>query len=197
MDRPEVKKREAILAAVMDLLSCQGPDGVTIPRVAESAGLSQGAVSHRYKNRSELFRATLDWILDRIDDRREEAWESARTARTKLEAVFLHQEKLLTEEPDLLRAWYAFVVLGRSDPWVAARVQEHYVDRIESIAGLVREAQAEAGRKINLAPGQTASDLISTLEGMGLIWLNRPDRKGIAAHRRRSVRRWNKILNLA
>ncbi len=196
MNQTEVQKRDDILRSVIDLLSSSGPDGVTIRQVAKAAGVSQGAVSYHYKTRSELFRATLDWILERIDARRRELWEAAKSPRTKLASLFICQEKLLTEEPELLTAWYSFVVLGRSDRWVAARVQEHFVDRIEMIQAFLKETLV--GDKIprDLAPGLTASDINASIEGMGLLWLNRPDVQGIAAHRRRSVRRWQKLLDL-
>ncbi len=189
-------RRELILQAVIDLVASQGPNGVTLREVAARAQVSLGLVNYHYKTRSELFRATLDWILERISQIQMEVWQTAETDQDKLASFFVCQEKLLLEHSELLTAWLTFVTLGRTDPWVAARVQEHYVERIEMARSFLKQAMAQGTIRPDLRPGLTAEDLTAWVEGMGLLWLNRLDKKGIAAHRHRAVRRWMKILGL-
>jgi AcrR family transcriptional regulator len=190
------QRRDLILKAVMDILAIKGQDGVTLRQVAKKAGVSLGLISYHYKTRSELFRATLDWILEQFEEVDSSLAGPDSSARTRLNSFFLRQEKLLAERTELLTAWFIFVTLGRSDRWLAARIQESYVERVETVRGFLKEMMDQGAIRPDLRPGLTAEDLVASVEGMGLLWLNRIDKKGIAAHRRRAVNRWTKTLGL-
>jgi len=190
------QRRDLILRAVMDLLALKGQDGVTLRQVAKRAGVSLGLISYHYKTRSGLFRATLDWILEQFEEVDSSLRRPDASARNRLNSFFLRQEMLLAERTELLTAWFIFVTLGRSDRWLAARIQESYVERVETVRGFLKELMDQGSIRPDLRPGLTAEDLVASVEGMGLLWLNRIDRKGIAAHRRRAVTRWTKTLGL-
>ena len=190
------QRRDLILKAVMDLLALKGQDGVTLRQVAKKAGVSLGLISYHYKTRSDLFRATLDWILEQFEELDTSLAGPEVSARKRLNSFFLRQEKLLAERTELLTAWFIFVTLGRSDRWLAARIQESYVERVETVRSFLKEMMDQGLIRPDLRPGLTAEDLVASVEGMTLLWLNRIDKKGIAAHRRRAVNRWTKALGL-
>jgi len=195
MSEQPADNRSLILGAVLNLLAGQGPKGVTLRNVAKQAGVSLGLVRYHYQTRSELFRATLDWVLEQITEMRN-SLPVPKNPQEALADFFLFQEKLLLERPDLLTAWFGFVTLGRTDRWVAARVQEHYLNAVETARNFIKETMNSGAKRPDLRPGLTAEDLVASVEGMGLLWLNRADRKGIAAHRSRAVKRWSTVLGL-
>lgn len=188
------QRHEAILGAVIQLLAESGSEGVTFVRVGRQAEVGRGAVAYHFKTRSRLFQAALDWLVEKLTRLRNSLDSTASTPRQKLNAMFRGQEKLLLDEPRLLCAWYAFVALGPSDRWIAARVQQNYLDRVEEIRLWLKDLGPHCAKGVRLAPGRIAGDLTASIEGMGLLWLNHPDAKGIAAHRRRLVQRWQKAL---
>ena len=196
MSSERLEQRGRILQAVMELLGRRGPDGVTMREVAKKAKVSLGMVRYHYGTKSKLFKDTLDWILEQFADLESELKKENPTPRGRLTFFFLIQEKLLLERSDLLTGWFSFVTLGRCDPWVAARVQENYVERVEAVRAFLKEMMDQSLIRPDLRPSLTAEDLVASVEGMGLLWLNRIDPKGIASHRRRAVNRWLKTLGL-
>jgi AcrR family transcriptional regulator len=55
-----VRNREAILAAAQRLIRECGPDGITMERLAEEAGVGKGTLFRRFGDRAGLFHALLD-----------------------------------------------------------------------------------------------------------------------------------------
>lgn len=190
------EKPVEILEAVITLAAAHGPEGVNFRDVAKLAGSTVSRVNKLYKTKSRLFSATLDWIIDRITTIEQEALDQANNVPEKLTAIFKAQERLLLEQTELLSAWYIFLTIGRTDQWVASRIQEQYVDRIETVRLILKELMDAGLMRPDLRPGLTAEDIVASVEGMGLVWLNRTDRQGVAAHGRRAARRWSKNLGL-
>ncbi len=196
MHSEQPERRDLILQAVMDLLASRGPDGLTLKEVAKKAKVSTSLIGYHYGTKSRLFKAALDWVLEQVAEMEAGLAKENASPVDRLASFFLLQEKLLIERTELLTGWFSFVILGRSDPWVAARVQENYVDRVETFRAFLKDMMSRSLIRPDMRPSLTAEDLVASAEGMALLWLNRVDPKGIAAHRRRAVRRWQKTLGL-
>ncbi len=75
MPRPRIHDRDTILDAAQSLAVATGPAGVTTRAVAEAAGVSNGAIYHSFRSRSDLVaqtwlraaRAFLDVQRDLVD----------------------------------------------------------------------------------------------------------------------------------
>ena len=130
-EQPE--RRDLILKAVMDLLTTRGPEGWTLKEVAKKAKVSTSLIGYHYGNKSRLFKAALDWILEQVAEVEASLAADRDSPKDRLASFFLLQEKLLVERTELLTGWFFFVTLGRTEPWVAARVQENYVERVEAV----------------------------------------------------------------
>jgi len=65
--------RRALLDAAAALALAQGVAGLSLPAVAEAAGLTKGAVFHHFGSRQGLIDALCDDLLARIDTELEEA----------------------------------------------------------------------------------------------------------------------------
>ena len=55
--------------ATAEVLGQHGVDGTTIPRIAQHAGLTPGAIYRRFKDKDELLEATILGILERQEER--------------------------------------------------------------------------------------------------------------------------------
>ena len=189
-------QKSLILQVVIELLSRRGPDGVTMRDVSKKSKVSLGKVRYSYRTKSKLFAAALDWLLEQMAEFEAELKKEDPSPRERLTFFFMVQERLLLERSDLLAAWFNFIILGRDEPWVAAQVQENYVSRVETVRTFLKEMMDKSLIRPDLRPSLTAEDMVASVEGMGLLWLNRIDSRGIAAHRRRAVNRWLKNLGL-
>ncbi|WP_051357255.1 TetR/AcrR family transcriptional regulator [Azorhizobium doebereinerae] len=61
---PPTEVRERVLAAAVGLLRAQGPAGLTQPRVAKAAGVSQSHLTYYFPTRADLVRAVLEAAVD-------------------------------------------------------------------------------------------------------------------------------------
>ncbi len=196
MPSEQLDQKSLILQVAVELLGRRGPEGVTMREVSKKSKVSLGKVRYNYGTKSKLFTAALDWLMEQVSEIESRLKKEEPTPRERLAFFFLVQERLLLERSELLAGWFNFITLGRSDPWVAARVQENYVARVETVRAFLKEMMDNSLIRPDLRPSLTAEDMVASVEGMGLLWLNRIDSRGIAAHRRRAVNRWLKNLGL-
>lgn len=71
------KTLERIVAAALDILSEDGPDGLTVNRVVKRAGSSVGSFYARFKGKDDL----LDYLEERVWTAALERWEEALASR--------------------------------------------------------------------------------------------------------------------
>ena len=58
--------REAILKAARTVLSEDGPEGLSVSRVANLAGVNRGTAYQHFATREELLQATADWVAGQL-----------------------------------------------------------------------------------------------------------------------------------
>ncbi|HZI94366.1 MAG TPA: TetR/AcrR family transcriptional regulator [Patescibacteria group bacterium] len=79
-----------LLKAATDVLGQHGVDGTTIPRIAQHAGLTPGAVYRRFHDKDELIETAILGILQRQDERLRATMTPDMTAKIPLD-VFAEQ----------------------------------------------------------------------------------------------------------
>lgn len=79
-----------LLKAATEVLGQHGVDGTTIPRIAEHAGLTPGAVYRRFRDKDELLETAILGILERQDERLKSGMTPDMTAKIPLD-VFAEQ----------------------------------------------------------------------------------------------------------
>lgn len=123
-EAPDERARAAIRAAFIALAGEHGYRGVRIADVAERAGMSRQNLYRYYRNREELYRATLDELFDRFWLQAEplfEHFDDSQSERINLMAMVVAEQhphilRLLAdpEQHDLslslLRRYYARVL---------------------------------------------------------------------------------------
>lgn len=58
--------REIILSAARKVLASDGPDGLSLSRVAHIAGVNRGTAYQHFETREELIKATVDWVSEHL-----------------------------------------------------------------------------------------------------------------------------------
>lgn len=79
-----------LLKAATEVLGQHGVEGTTIPRIAQHAGLTPGAVYRRFRDKDQLLETAILGILERQDERLKAGMTPAMAARIPLE-VFAEQ----------------------------------------------------------------------------------------------------------
>jgi len=143
LEPQQERSRESLrklLKAATEVLGQHGVEGTTIPRIAEHAGLTPGAVYRRFRDKDELLETAILGILERQDERVKAGMTPEMTARIPLD-VFAEQiiggmVVSYRANAALLRALRQFVQLRANKAFVkkAAKLEirayERVVDRI-------------------------------------------------------------------
>jgi AcrR family transcriptional regulator len=79
-----------LLKAATEVLGQHGVEGTTIPRIAQHAGLTPGAIYRRFRDKDELLETAILGILERQDERVKAGMTPDMAARIPLE-VFVEQ----------------------------------------------------------------------------------------------------------
>jgi AcrR family transcriptional regulator len=127
-----------LLKATAEVLGQHGVEGTTIPRIAQHAGLTPGAIYRRFHDKDELLEATILGMLERQDERMKVGFTPAAAAQIPL-PVFVEQViggMVLSYRVNapLLRAMRTFVRGRANTPfWKKAgkfevQAMEHVVD---------------------------------------------------------------------
>jgi AcrR family transcriptional regulator len=93
LEPQQERSRESLrklLKAAAEVLGQHGVEGTTIPRIAEHAGLTPGAVYRRFHDKDALLETAILGILERQDERLKEGMAPAMVAQIPLD-VFAEQ----------------------------------------------------------------------------------------------------------
>ena len=64
--RDPVGTREAILEAALRRLAADGPEGISLSRVAQLARVNRGTAYQHFETRENLIKATTDWVSEKL-----------------------------------------------------------------------------------------------------------------------------------
>ena len=93
LEPQQERSRESLrklLKAATEVLGQRGVEGTTVPRIAQHAGLTPGAIYRRFKDKDALLKAAILGILERQDERLKAGLTPAMAAKIPLD-VFAEQ----------------------------------------------------------------------------------------------------------
>jgi AcrR family transcriptional regulator len=132
--------------AVAEVLGQHGVEGTTIPRIAQHAGLTPGAVYRRFRDKDELLETTILGILERQDERLKATITPAMAAKIPLD-VFAEQiigSMVVTYRisAPLLRALRQFTQ-GRANPAFLKKAAKLEIRSYERLVDLILAERKE------------------------------------------------------
>ncbi len=113
--------REAILAAARTVLASDGPEALSLSKVAHLAGINRGTAYQHFKTREELIKATIGWVSEHLCTTLGggvELDESGRMVGIEQRSIYEVIARLVdfaVENPALGRIWL-FDVLSSENP---------------------------------------------------------------------------------
>lgn len=154
-------RRPELLAAATEHVLRHGLDGLTLRRVADSAGVTHAALLHHFSSRSQLVEAVVREVLDRAftDTAAQGRAVDEDPGAGPLRALW--RRSLSPDGQALVRAFLAVTGSAVYDEELAVPVRASVQDRVRLIAaGLVA-----AGCPVDQAPA-TATLVLSTMRGL-------------------------------
>lgn len=188
--RNKVATREAILAAARTVLASDGPDALSLTKVAHLAGVNRGTAYQHFETREDLIKATVEWVSEHlsseifgaVDVDEEGHWIG--TEERPIDEVTNRLVDFAVENPALCRIWL-FEVLSSDSPG-----GDHFFDQFkESTRELADSDDSQDGIDV-----EALSVLMLAGYFLWPVWVDshaktKKDRKQMAARMRREVLR--------
>lgn len=113
--------REAILAAARTVLASDGPEALSLSKVAHLAGINRGTAYQHFETRDDLIKATVQWVSEHLsrtifgDLEVEQVAQLQATKPREIYEVICRFVDFAVENPALGRIWF-FEVLSSDSP---------------------------------------------------------------------------------
>jgi AcrR family transcriptional regulator len=156
---------QRLLRAAADVFAARGYDGTRVSDIAESAGLSNGALYTYFGSKAQLLVAAL-----RTHGRRLLSDLVAADPSRSITDLLLVTGRSLRRRRDA-DGWLVIeaLVAARRDPDVAGAMRGYVAERVEWLADLVRQAQAAGELDPALPPSAVAHFCLSLAVGTALV----------------------------
>lgn len=139
--RDPERTREAILEVAGKLLASDGPEGLSVSKVAQMVGVNRGTAYHHFQTRDQLLSATVSWVSEKLC--RESFGEAdSLSPATKMRPGQLAENlaKFAIENPEYGRVWLVSIL----DP--VKRAQDPYWKRYTAMMErFLKSDRAEPG----------------------------------------------------
>lgn len=128
--RDPERTREAILEVAGKLLASDGPEGLSVSKVAQIVGVNRGTAYHHFQTREQLLSATVTWVAEKLcresfgdDDMDDGLMSKPRRPGQLAENL----AKFAMDNPEYGRVWLVSIL----DP--AKRAQDPYWKRYRAM----------------------------------------------------------------
>ncbi|MDT8854213.1 TetR family transcriptional regulator C-terminal domain-containing protein [Paracoccaceae bacterium Fryx2] len=143
----EERRRDALIAAALDLVAEGGPGAATVRAIADRAGVTPGLIRHYFQTKEDLTRAAYRAVMDRMTGANLQVLEVAPPGpEARLAAFVAASLRAPVMDPAAMGLWAGFIHLVRRDPAMAEihrTTYLHYRDQLQAlIAALPRPADA-------------------------------------------------------
>jgi AcrR family transcriptional regulator len=157
--------RERLLRAAADVFGARGYDGTRVSDIAETAGLSNGAMYAYFASKAELLVGAV-----RVHGRRLVTDLIVADPSRSIAGVLLESGRSLRRRPEpegylVIEA----LVAARRDEAVADSVRPYIRERADRLADLVREAQARGELDAAVSPQAVAHFCVALAMGTALV----------------------------
>jgi AcrR family transcriptional regulator len=167
----EAARRDALIAAALDLMAEGGPQAATVRAIADRAGVTPGLIRHYFHTKDELTRAAYTRLMDRMMAANLRVLETSPPRPEARLAAFVDaslRPPVVDEES--LALWASFIHRMRLDPHIRSAHETSYLayrDHLQRlIAALPRPADDDSLRRQAIACNAVIDGL--WLEGSAL-----------------------------
>lgn len=170
-----IARRREILDRAIEVFRERGADGTSLRRIAETIGVSHGALLHYFSSREELLVAVYEHAerrrdLDRLEREGPDAFDEAAVE------VMANAALANLEVPGLVQLYSTLVATSLESEKGPAK--NYFTARFEGVRGRLakrlREDQAAGKVRDDVDPEQMAALIVAASDGLQIQWLLEP-----------------------
>ncbi|TKA97985.1 TetR family transcriptional regulator [Cereibacter changlensis] len=133
----EERRREALIAAALELLAEGGMQAATVRAIATRAGVTAGLIRHYFQTKEDLTRAAYQWVMDRmIADNLAVLAGAPPDPAARLAAFVAASLRPPVVDGAAMGLWAGFIHMVRSDPdmrEIHRGTYLHYRDQLQQL----------------------------------------------------------------
>jgi len=164
------RTRQMIIEQAAPIFNEKGIAGTSIDDVLKAAGVAKGCLYGHFDSKEELSYATVDYMLQKIIDRRNRVIEKETTAKAKLFAFMdLHKDplnSLITGGCPILNF---SIESDNTNPVVQQKIQTIIISGNKLFASIIREGIKNGEFKADLNADEFALKMFAAIEGGNFI----------------------------
>lgn len=150
------QRREALIAAALEVLAEGGPQAATVRAIADRAGITAGLIRHYFPSKDDLTRAAYAALMDRMTAESLAASEIASDDPAQRLAAFIAASlRAPVLDGERVRLWAGFLHHVRRDPLMHGVHEATYLayrDRLQTlIQALPGKADPATARRLAIA----------------------------------------------
>ena len=162
---PADERRAATVEAVINLAAEQNPSDITTAAIAESMGLTQGALFRSFPTKDAVWRAVMEWVAERLLARIDRAADGIESPLAAMQAIFMSHVEFVVEHPGVPRMMFG--ELQRANATPAKQMVQTLIQRYgERLHRLIENGKANGGLSATVDSKAAATLFIGTVQGL-------------------------------
>jgi AcrR family transcriptional regulator len=151
----EERRREALIAAALDLVAEGGVAAATVRAIADRAGVTPGLIRHYFDGKDDLIRAAFARVMDRMTEESEQAAETGTDPLARIAGFVAASLRPPVMDAERIGLWAGFLHQVRRDPAMREVHRATYLgyrDRLQAlILALPGQGNGERARELAIA----------------------------------------------
>ncbi|MDZ4096661.1 MAG: TetR family transcriptional regulator C-terminal domain-containing protein [Paracoccaceae bacterium] len=136
----EERRRDALIAAALDLISEGGPGAATVRAIADRAGVTPGLIRHYFVIKQDLTRAAYRTVMDRMTEASLRVLDDApEIPEARLAAFVAASVRPPVMDAAALALWAGFILMVRRDPAMREVHELTYLAYRDLLQGLIAD----------------------------------------------------------
>jgi AcrR family transcriptional regulator len=162
---PAEERRAMTVEAVVNLAAEQNPSNITTAAIAKRMGLTQGALFRHFPTKDDILQAVMEWVVQRLLARVDQAAQSASSPLAALEAVFIAHIDFVAQHPGVPRM--LFGELQRPEESAAKRLVHLLIRQYgERLCGILEDGKQQGELDATIDVEAAALLFIGSIQGL-------------------------------
>ncbi len=161
-------RRDQVVRSALTIISKKGVGGLTTATLAAEAGISEANLYRHFKNKEDIFFATLSYVKGRITKNIEESLAGGETPVKKLKRFYNLQIGLMERNSGIPRFMFS------DELHIAKKLRGILLQTMyafsATLASFIRDAQKSGSIQSDLDPKTTALMFIGMVQGLMFRW---------------------------
>ncbi len=161
-------RRDQIVQAALAVIAKKGVGGLTTAALAAEAGVSEGNLYRHFKNKEDIFFATVAYVKEKIAKNMEGSLEGADAPVKKMKRFYDLQLELMGKNSGILRFMFS------DELHISEELRERLLQAMyafsETLAAFIKDAQKAGSFRSDLDAKTTSLMFIGMVQGLMFRW---------------------------